>query len=73
MRLLLAIVAALVAAILAFMTFFAACAGMAWVFVFGDNPWPSWSGAALILPPAAGALFIGYLVFRALSGGQRVR
>jgi hypothetical protein len=72
MRLLLAIVAAAVAAIVAFVTLFAACAGMAWIFLFGDNPWPSWSGAALIVPPAAGALFVGYLVFRVVSGGQPV-
>lgn len=73
MRILLAIIAAAIAAIVAFMALFAACAGFAWIFVFGDNPWPSWSGVALIVPPAAGALVIAYLVFRVVSEGRPVR
>jgi hypothetical protein len=66
MRILIAIIAATIGGFAMFIGLFAACAGFAWIFVFGDNPWPNWSGAVLILVPAAGALIGAVSVFRAV-------
>jgi hypothetical protein len=68
MRLPLAIVVAFVGGIAIFIGLFAASAGFAWIFVFGDNPWPSWSGVVLILIPAAGAIIGAFRLFRAMTG-----
>ena len=70
MRILIAIVAATIGGIAMFIGLFAACAGFAWIFVFGDNPWPGWSGAALILIPAAGALIGAVSLFRIVRDGR---
>ena len=70
MRILIAIVAAIIGGIAMFIGLFAACAGFAWIFVFGDNPWPSWSSAALILIPAAGALIGAVGLFRIVRDGR---
>ena len=72
MRILIAIAAATIGGIAMFIGLFAACAGFAWIFVFGDNPWPSWSGAALILIPAAGALIGALSLFRMVMGARPV-
>ena len=66
MRALIAILAATIGGIAMFIGLFAACAGFAWIFVFGDNSRPSWSSAVLILIPAAGAM-IGILVFTTIA------
>ncbi len=70
MRILIAIVAATIGGIAMFIGLFAACAGFAWMFVFGDNPWPNWSSAALILIPAAGALIGAVSLFRIVRDGR---
>jgi hypothetical protein len=64
MRLLLAIAAALVAAIVTFIGAFAICAGAAWIFIFGDDPWPEWSNAALLILPAIAAVVATWRTFR---------
>ena len=70
MRILIAILAATIGGIAMFISLFAACAGFAWIFVFGDNPWPSWSSAVLILIPAAGALIGAISLFRIVKDGR---
>jgi hypothetical protein len=70
MRIFIAILAAAIGGIAMFIGLFAACAGFAWIFVFGDNPWPSWSSAALILIPAAGALIGAVSLFRIVRDGR---
>ena len=72
MRTLIAILAAIIGGIAMFMGLFAACAGFAWIFVFGDNPWPSWSSAVLILIPAAGAMIGAIILFRIVRDGRPV-
>ena len=66
MRVLVATIAAIVCWIVMFIGLFAGCAGVAWIFVFGDNPWPAWSNTVLILVPAAGALIGALAVFRSV-------
>ena len=73
MRILIAIIAATIGGIAMFIGLFAACAGFAWIFVFGDNPWPVWSDAVLILVPAAGALIGAVSLFRAMMEGRPTR
>lgn len=65
MRILLAIVAAFVVAVVVFIGAFAGCAGIAWVFIFGDNPWPTWSNAALLILPAIAAAATAWKTFSA--------
>ena len=72
MRTLIAILAAIIGGIAMFIGLFAACAGFAWIFVFGDNPWPSWSSAVLILIPAAGAMIGAIILFRIVRDGRPV-
>ena len=59
-----AIAAALAAAVATFIGAFAACAGVAWVFIFGDNPWPDWSNAVLLILPAIAAIAASRGTFR---------
>ena len=72
MRALIAILAATIGGIAMFIGLFAACAGFAWIFVFGDNPWPSWSSAVLILIPAAGAMIGAIILFRIVRDARPV-
>jgi hypothetical protein len=66
MRALVALLAATVAGIIVFVGAFAGCAGVAWIFVFGDNPWPSWSSAVLLTLPAIAAVAAGWATFRSV-------
>jgi hypothetical protein len=73
MRLFIAIVAAIVVWVAMFVGLVAGCAGVAWIFVFGDNPWPAWSGTVLMLIPAAGALLGAVAVFRSVLNWKPAR
>lgn len=68
MRLLLAILSAIASATGVFICLFAACAGVAWIYLFGDDPWPSWSWVVLIVPPAVAAILAGVNAFRKVMG-----
>ena len=70
MRLIVASVAAVLGGIAMFLGLFAGFAAAAWIFVFGDNPWPTWSGAVLILLPAAFALVGAISIFRSIMSRQ---
>jgi uncharacterized membrane protein HdeD (DUF308 family) len=66
MRTLIALLAATLAAIIVFVGAFAGCAGVAWIFVFGDNPWPSWSSAILLILPAIAGVAAAWVTFRSV-------
>ena len=63
MRLVLAVIAALAVAVAVFIAVFAGSAGLAWIFLFGDNQWPEWSSAALLIIPAIAAAISGWRAF----------
>jgi apolipoprotein N-acyltransferase len=73
MRLLLAATAALIVWIAIFVGLFAASAGIAWIFLFGDDPWPDWSNIVLILLPALGALPGAIAAFRTVMERKPAR
>ena len=68
-RLLLSPVAGVAGFFAGVMTFGGAAAGAAWIFLFGDDPWPAWSGPAIMLVAVGGGLLwglgIGMTVWRA--------
>jgi membrane protein YdbS with pleckstrin-like domain len=37
-------------------------AGIGWIFLFGDDPWPSWSDAAIIAAALIGGVVVGAAV-----------
>jgi len=37
----------------------AALAGVAWIFIFGDDPWPEWSNEAIMTIALICAVFVG--------------
>ena len=49
-------------------------AGIAWIFLFGDDAWPRWSEIAIPLVALAGAIaganILGRAVWRSTSQGQ---
>jgi hypothetical protein len=48
-------------------------AGMFWLFVFGDDPWPSWSDAALLSAGCAAGLASGTGLLLLVTRGARTR
>jgi membrane protein YdbS with pleckstrin-like domain len=40
-------------------------AGLAWIFVFGDDPWPSWAEPAITIIALVVALLLGAMLARA--------
>lgn len=61
-----AIIAGVAFGIAAFLGLFAVCAGVAWLYLFGDDPWPEWSWVVLVLPPLLGAGVAGYGLFHTI-------
>jgi membrane protein YdbS with pleckstrin-like domain len=72
MRLALAVLGAAAVAVAMFIGLFAAAAGFAWIYLFGDDPWPDWSGAVLLLVPAVVSLISAIKVFQALMRRRTV-
>ena len=40
----------------------ALAAGTGWIFLFGDDPWPSWSDAAIVAAALIGGAVVGTVV-----------
>lgn len=75
LRTMLTVVAAVVGGWAGMVTVGGGAAGIAWIFLFGDDPWPKW-GEALIVAAAAigaigGAVMLGLAAWRA-SGNNRI-
>jgi len=63
---------ALLAALVAGMALFGAAAGMLWLFVYGDDPWPSWTEGALAAVFGLVALAIwAWLLSLAFAAGMK--
>ena len=66
MRRLIALIAAAAVGIAAFLGFAAGMAGVAWIFLFGDDPWPWWSSAVIFVPAAIIALATALSLYRSI-------
>ena len=66
MRRLIALVAAAAIGIPAFLGFAAGMAGVAWIFLFGDDPWPWWSSAVIFVPAGIIALATAASLYRTI-------
>jgi hypothetical protein len=55
-RILLTILAAMIGCWVGFMVVGGGTAGIAWIFLFGDDPWPRWSEIVIPLVALAGAV-----------------
>ena len=68
----LAILGGGVAAFAAALAFLATVYGFLWIYVYGDNPWPTWVEpvmSALLLIIAFGVGFaVGWIIWKRLSG-----
>lgn len=68
LRIVLAIVAALAGAYAGLIVIGGAAAGIAWLYLFGDDPWPKWGewliGAFMVAGLAAGAIGAGRAAWR---------
>ena len=49
----------------------AVLAGVAWIFVFGDNPWPEWSNAAIMTIALIFAAIAGFGTARSIWQSTR--
>jgi len=66
MRRLLALLSAAAFAVAAFIGLSAGMAGVAWIFLFGDDPWPWWSSAVIFVPAALVALVTAASLYRSI-------
>ena len=66
MRRLVALIAAAAIGIAAFLVFAAGMAGVAWIFLFGDDPWPWWSSAVIFVPGGIVALAAAASLYRSI-------
>lgn len=73
-RILLTILAAIIGCWAGLMTIGGGAAGIAWIFLFGDDPWPRWSEIVIPLVALAGAVggaaVLGVAAWRA-TGNHR--
>ena len=71
LALLLAIVGGAMAAFVAIVAFVGVTAGVLWIYVFGDDPWPAWvdpvMGAAMLAVGAAVWFVMARLIWKRLS------
>jgi hypothetical protein len=67
-RVVLTVLAALIGGYAGLLVVGGGAAGLAWIFLFGDDPWPRWSEIAIPLVAlagaAAGAAMLGLAVWR---------
>ena len=74
-RLLLTALAAGIGACAGLMLIGGAAAGFAWIFLFGDDPWPAWSEPLIKVVALAGAAFgaalLGFGVWHASGNLSR--
>jgi hypothetical protein len=66
MRRLIALITAAAIAVAAFLVFAAGMAGVAWIFLFGDDPWPWWSSAVIFVPAGLVALAAAASLYRSI-------
>jgi hypothetical protein len=66
MRRLLAVIAAAAVGIPIFLGCAAGMAGVAWILLFGDDPWPWWSSAVIFVPAGIIALAAAVSLYRTI-------
>lgn len=59
MKWLVSIICGVIAAFAAFLPVFGVLAGIAWLFLFGDNKWPKWAEGFILFPAIAAGVAIG--------------
>ncbi|HVF38190.1 MAG TPA: hypothetical protein VNA29_09655 [Sphingomicrobium sp.] len=62
LRLLLSAIAGFVAAWVALLGIVGAAAGVAWIFLFGDEPWPRWGEWLILGLGIIGAIAVGIVI-----------
>lgn len=69
LRIILTALAAAIGACAGLMATGGAAAGVAWIFLFGDDPWPAWSEPVIMFVALAGAVLgasiLGFGMWRA--------
>ena len=71
----LALIAGALAAFAAAIAFTAVAGGFLWIYVFGDNPWPSWVdpalGAAMFAVALSAWAVVAWIMWRRLTARRR--
>ncbi len=75
LRIVLAAAAAGIGGWVGLLTVGGGAAGVAWIFLFGDDPWPKWGEALIVILAAAGAVggavMGGLAAWRSTDGNRR--